>query len=461
MNKFYNNNDDFLRRKLVEHEFDALPQAWEQMSVLLDSQPVVTKRSAGYYWWGIPITAALIIGAASGIYYNSDTEKKVSIPATAATETTQPIAATQQTKTAATATLRPAHSVPSVNFKSATANKQAKQETARQAAITDNLRLRKQVAMRTAIPANGTSTQEDAATTAAVPSDVVFPTPTTEASPQQNLSLITQPVTTPRILSEEQKRRVKKIRTEIIYQYSTTPLQALQKKRQQTLGTFGIKEEVDFKKSPIKFGVTVGASAQVPAINREQLTVRPVVGAHASMKLAKRHQLQIGAQYKNLAVDIDEASNTAYNNQDLITVERLDGGMHLLEMPIVYKVSPNLKYNLQAGIKPAVVVGANAEGSKRMLRAGDLGLSSLDFGVLLGAEYNFNEHWSLGLQYTLGLVNLAQEASTQHANYTSMSPTAEADDNSLIKAPNNDTHYIRVPNQLRNSDVQLLLKYNF
>ncbi len=468
MNKFYNNEDDFLRDKLVDHQFDALPQAWEQMSALLDSQPVVAKRSAGYYWWGIPI-AALLIGATTSIY--SYTNKKALILPASTTVSTPIALQHQQLKPATPRTKETTGSSASTIAATRTSSQLEPTSTAsrgsQQGALSATIAARsssqstaKKAATRAAIPApttalpNATSTN----TTNNNPSTTLANSNTT-----QQLSVETPPITTPKVLSEEQ-HHIKKRRTEIIYQYSTTPLRTLQEKRQKDLGTFGIQEEVSFKKSPLQFGITVGGSAQMPAISPNKMTLRPVVGLHAGVKFAKRHQLQLGAQYKNLAVDTDQPTRQGFDNALNGSVERISA-LHLVELPLVYKLSPHPKYNLQAGVKPALVVGLSSEANKTApVKVKEAGIASFDIGVLLGAEYVFNENWSLGLQYTLGLMNMSKQATAlSNPAPTSLNDLGLSRENEVLVPLNRaaSTDLLGVPQQIRNSDLQLLLKYNF
>ncbi|MFK7798311.1 MAG: outer membrane beta-barrel protein [Aureispira sp.] len=499
MNKFYNNEDDFLRHQLTNHEFDALPQAWEQMSALLDSQPVVARRSAGYYWWGLSI-AALLFGATSGVYYynsknfpatnpqpataiaTSTPMASMNQPGTSFSNKNQPsvVPSAEQTTpvfstntTVATSPIAPAVQQQSSNNTMTTASAPNAHSTSSNntTAITNkdkdnNLHIN-----------NWTTTSPSPIGRTANANTIAAATTATNPNKEQNIALVSKtPVTTSKILTEEQQRRIKKTRTEIIYQYSTTPLKALQEKRRQAVGTFGIKEEVDFKKSPIKFGVTVGASTQLPAISPQKVAFRPVLGAQVSGQFAKRHHIQVGAQYKNLAVDTDApVQNSTYtgdNNQSQHQSHQIRG-INLIEFPVVYKVHPHPKYNLQAGVKPAVVLGVNSDAKQRVdLRQANLGLSSWDLGVLLGAEYCLNKNWSIGIQYTLGLFNMAQNAQPLHdqqqvVNNLSSDPlpaqSINKDNELLVPIGNTQgtAHYIRVPKQIKNSDLQLLLKYNF
>lgn len=486
MNKFYNNEDDFLRDKLVEHEFDVLPQAWEQMSALLDSQPVVAKRSAGYYWWGLSI-AALIIGAASSVYYYNG-KKTPTTPPTAVATTPVPMALqTKATVSKSKSTLKN-QPKPSTLSSESSATTPSENNFAAAKSNYNNPVVNLSIANTTTTSSSTTNNSKNSEPTVAAnstPANEVAPTAQAPAvtgasegngNIERKISINTTPITTPKILSEGQQPRVMKRRTEIIYQYSTTPLRALQEKRAQELGTFGIQEEVDFKKSPIQFGVVVGASAQMPAISPSKVAFRPLLGAQVSAKLAKHHHIQLGAQYKNLAVD---AAPTIVNNtytgdqsQHQHSSHQING-LHLVEFPVVYKLQPHPKYNLQAGVKPTLLVGMDSDARQHVnMKEANTGLSSWDLGVLLGAEYTLNEHWSIGIQYTMGLMNMAQQSQVLHTEYQEnnslssdpLPAQAISKEQELLVPVGGDqgaSHYLRVPDQIRNSDLQLLLKYNF
>lgn len=496
MNKFYNNEDDFLRHQLTNHEFDALPQAWEQMSALLDSQPVVARRSAGYYWWGLSI-AALLFGTTSGIYYYNSKKlpSTISQPATAIATST-PMALTNQSSTSHRNNNQPSiiatpeqttNATPTTTVATTPIAPVARQQPLNNSIATANTPNTNSTSSNnpTVIANHGEANNTNSfATTSPSPIGNTANANTTgvattalNPNEEQTISLTSNsPVTTPKVLTEEQQRRIKKTRTEIIYQYSTTPLKTLQEKRRQAVGTFGIKEEVDFKKSPIKFGVTVGASTQLPAISPQKVAFRPVLGAQVSGQFAKRHHIQVGAQYKNLAVDTDaQIENNTYsgdNSQSQHQSHQIRG-INLIEFPVVYKVHPHPKYNLQAGVKPAIVLGVNSDAKKSVdLRQANLGLSSWDLGVLLGAEYSLNKNWSIGIQYTLGLFNMAQNAQPLHDQQQVVNnlssdplPTQSINKTNELLVPignaQGTAHYIRVPKQIKNSDLQLLLKYNF
>ena len=487
MNKFYNNEDDFLRNKLTNHEFDALPQAWEQMSALLDSQPVVARRSAGYYWWGLSV-AALLFGATSGIYYynNKYLPANSSQPTTTITTNT-PMASINQSANSYNHKNQQSVIASVEQTTSAIAPTVQQQANNTSTATTTNNNTTSTVSSNsTVVINNGNSNVESTPLATTSPNPIgttatdyttVSSNATTQSKEAQKLALpLNAPVTTPKVLTEEQQRRIKKTRTEIIYQYSTTPLKALQERRRKAVGTFGIKEEVDFKKSPIKFGVSVGASTQLPAISPQKVAFRPTLGAQVSGQFAKRHHIQVGAQYKNLAVDTDAPiENSTYEGDDNQSKHQSHQikGINLVEFPVVYKVHPHPRYNLQAGVKPAIVLGVNSDAQKSVdLRQANLGLSSWDLGLLLGAEYSLNKNWSVGIQYTLGLFNMAQNAQPLHdqqqaTNNLSSDPLPEQaihkDSELLVPVGNNQgtAHYIRVPQQIKNSDLQLLLKYNF
>jgi hypothetical protein len=475
MTDFYKNNDNLLRDKLTQHEFAQNPKAWENMSALLDQHAIVPKRAIGY-WWSIPfVTAAALAGVIGlGMYFTPNSRP----PATSSL----PIA--EQAATEATLLSAPKTSK---QFTEVTAPKQELKPTlveAKQATVATKQALPKEVSTRKkaspkqrAVTTSTNNDQQNPTALAAASSS----TPVIKKQAVENLENTVTATTAP-IDTKIQgtTRKVKTTRTEIIYQYSTTPLRALQEKRkvmekQNTIGTFGIGDELNIKKSPLKAAVFGGASAKVYGSTKD-FSVMPFAGVSASYRIAKHHGIQTGLQYKSIGnltqknptIQIDNGSGLAISEQ---SIKRID----LLEIPLVYQFHPHPKYNIQAGVKGAWLMNTETSNPDlNNLSNAEMGISDFDFSLLLGMEYCFNEHWSMGIQYSLGLINLTKEASNMHeeeiqantgAGYDSQYNISSLDNRGELIVPVSTEHSpnqaIKVPNQLHNNDVQLLLKYTF
>ncbi|MBL4650772.1 MAG: PorT family protein [Aureispira sp.] len=478
MTDFYKNNDNLLRDKLTQHEFAQTPNAWENMSALLDQHPVVAKRAAGY-WWSVPfVTAAALAGVIGlGMHFapnqtqamttngaitqQNPTESalpqapKVSKQLTALAapiqelkQLEQPLVEAKQNKIAATA----------IASKKTTVKKKA---TTKQTLLTAG---------------SSTTNQKNPA----ILSVVNVSAPTNKTQEVENTSITTNLTSlTKNKKTLNTKRRVKTTRTEIIYQYSTTPLRALQEKRrlmekQKTIGTFGIGDELNIKKSPLKVSIFGGASAKLYRSTKD-FSVMPFAGVSASYRIAKHHGIRTGVQYKsmgnltqNSSLQLDSGTGIYSNTA---TIKRID----LLEIPLVYQFHPHPKYNIQTGVKGAWLMNTETTNPElNNLSNAEMGISDFDFSLLLGMEYCFNDHWAVGVQYSLGLINLTKGAADLHQEEVQATMDAEIDpqyniqsldDNGELMVPvstgNVQNQSLKVPNQLRNNDVQLLLKYTF
>lgn len=474
MTDFYKKNDNLLRDKLTQHEFAQTPNAWENMSALLDQHPVVAKRAVGY-WWSVPfVTAAALAGVIGlGIYLAPKQTQNASSNNTIAQQAATPAATPQAPKVSKqfTEVLTPVQELkePVVDLK--------QKEKAAKAIASKKVVLKKKDAPKK-IPLTVGNAKQDQKNPAVLSA-------TNVSSPNTTQEL--EPTTLATTSSEEHKikavgtnkRRVKTTRTEIIYQYSTTPLRALQEKRklmekQNTIGNFGIGNELNTKKSPLKASIFGGASAKVYGATKD-FSVMPFAGVSASYRIAKHHGIQTGVQYKSIG-NVTQNSNgqldpTSLNYSNTVAIKRID----LLEIPLVYQFHPHPKYNIQAGVKGAWLMNTETTDPElNQLSNAEMGISDFDFSLLLGMEYCFNEHWAVGVQYSLGLINLTKGASTMHQEEIQATRDAGNDPQYNIQsldqngellvpvstesAPNQS---MKIPNQLRNNDVQLLLKYTF
>lgn len=475
MTDFYKKNDNLLRDKLTQHEFAQTPNAWENMSALLDQHPVVAKRAVGY-WWSVPfVTAAALAGVIGlGVYFAPNQTRAAASNNIIAQQTATESVTLQAPKVAKQFTQSSAPSQelkdPIVEIKQ---NKAAATTvTAKKATVK-----KKEVVKGSLLTAEGSKKDSKNPAILSV-SNVSTPIATTQAVENTNLATTSSTDNKKEQDLTPTKRRVKTTRTQIIYQYSTTPLRALQEKRrlmekQNTIGNFGIGDELSTKKSPLKASVFGGASAKVYGSTKD-FSVMPFAGVSASYRIAKHHGIQAGVQYKSIG-NVTQNSNAQLepNNRygNTATIKRID----LLEVPLVYQFHPHPKYNIQTGVKGAWLMNTETTDPElNNLTNKEMGISDFDFSLLLGMEYCFNDHWAVGVQYSLGLINLTKDASDMHQEEIQATIDAGNDpqyniqslDNSgelvvPVSTDNIQTQSMKVPNQFRNNDVQLLLKYTF
>lgn len=475
MTDFYKKNDNLLRDKLTQHEFAQTPNAWENMSALLDQHPVVAKRAVGY-WWSVPfVTAAALAGVIGlGVYLAPNQTQNAISNNTIAQRTATQSVALQAPKVSKQFT---EVATPTPELKEPVVDLKQKEELAKVISSKKAV-LKKKTAPKKMHLTTGDAKQDQKNPTVLSVANTSTPSATTQEI--ENTTLATAPSENEKAKTvTTNKRRVKTTRTEIIYQYSTTPLRALQEKRklmekQNTIGNFGIGDELNTKKSPLKASIFGGASAKVYGATKD-FSVMPFAGVSASYRLAKHHGIQAGVQYKSMG-NLTQNSNTeanplGINYSNTANIKRID----LLEIPLVYQFHPHPKYNIQAGVKGAWLMNTETTNPElNHLSNAEMGISDFDFSLLLGMEYCFNDHWAVGVQYSLGLIDLTKGASTMHQEEVQATIDAGNDPNYNIQSLDQNGELLvpvstestpnqsmKVPNQLRNNDVQLLLKYTF
>jgi hypothetical protein len=503
MTKFYKKNDDLLRNKLTQHEFAPVPGAWDNMSKLLSQQQIVPKRLGGL-WWSVPIVAATVLLGIIGFgtHLNSNeasnehqkplaaqipnspsltnsnknaigtttvitTEEDVKLLATTTTTTKESIAV-EDTKTSAT---KNKFNTPVVNktTTTTTTKKQPKRSTFNnKATVGSNNNAGK-------APAPDEQPNSSTTTTAG-----------TSTNTSKDASNLANAIQASKAASSDSKIKVfTRIVNPTIYQYSTTTLQPIQTKRkamqtpQNTIGNFGIGEELNHKKSPIKIGVFGGVSTKMYG-QTKAFSVMPYAGVTASYKVARRHGLQVGIQYKcmgylptarendnNAVLNYTQGNNTSTAH----SMNRID----ILEIPLIYEFYPHHQFNVHMGVKGAWLFNKETTSPKiNNMPNEELGLANFDIGMLLGMEFFLNKNWSIGVQYSLGFINLTQQAKTKHEmaatedNNTGINSYEKiqslSSSGELIVPVSTDANHqemIRLPNSLHNNDIQIRLKYTF
>lgn len=441
MNHFYNNKEDALRDKLLRHEFAPVPGAWDQMAKLLDDQAPVTTRATRKAWWWWSATALLLTGSIIGGTYLLETRPAV---------TTVPAIKTPVHKQVSKSTMLATHPVAAPVL----------QQPTQQIPVVSSVKETSTGAL--VAPSEEPMGEGDDLAASDRTSPRVSSSAQTNATPK--LLVEEQPVTTvdeeqvPEATVQEAQTKLNKKdlpilkrRTEIIYQYSTTPLRTLQQKRQQLtpsyqgeVGDFGITEELKHSSRPLQASLYAGGSIQASK-QLQSIQLRPVVGVQADYRLSKHHGIQLGAQYRSMATHLPQNSGiidpSNQTKNQLIAVDAI-------EIPISYQLHPHPRYHLKAGVTTSLLVNAQTSETGNM-PVQDLSISPVGVSLLVGAEYEINKHWSVALQYNYGLLDvITSKAGTHIHDQASQS----------VLTPAGSTI---IPTQWRGSDVQLLLKYRF
>lgn len=285
------------------------------------------------------------------------------------------------------------------------------------------------------------------------------------------------------ITTEAEEPPSKKIKTIIINQFSRSTFLKQQKLKKIENPTepvsFGVNTDLSNRRiCPVKFSIFGGISGQyVSSIN--EFNIAPTVGLAGSYKIAARHGIRLGVQYKSIGRNNRQA--------DLETTElRYDAGLiasksymlqhlDLLEMPLSYQFYFSKFINLNAGLKAAWVVNHKSSNAAfDELKATELGIANFNLGLLLGIEYNINRHFTIAIQYNQGLLNLSSQGqlneqqmmeAEENMGINSVEKQTALTNQGEVLSPVFDTGYqqqlVRVPYRLYNSDIMLLLTYTF
>ena len=494
MTDFYKHNDNLLRDKLTQHEFAPDSAAWDKMATLLDQKQVVPQRAAGW-WWSIPlVAAAALTGVISlGVYLNAEQPMQNQQGLLLSSEQRSNSAQEQElvhnttnntvnNSTVVQNTKQAVAPIAPIAQKATQKQKQAEAPTVVKVTEKKAATAKKSTASIAKVDA---SSPKEPTTTASTSTTANQKDNTaTAAETQENVALanLIEENKTAGTTAVSKKYPIKKTRTIVRHQYSITPLRALQQQRKalqqpNTIGTFGIGDEVTKKTSPVKIGVYGGASTKIYGKTNE-VSVMPFGGVSASYKVAPRHGLQAGLQYKSMgrlpnSTNLNDAyifagSNNSSQSHNMIRID-------MLELPLVYQFYLHHQFNIHAGIKGAWLFNTEASNPEiNNMTNDEMGLANFDVGVLVGMEYCFNKHWSLGLQYSLGLINLTQKAEDMHnagvqkdidngVNTTEKLESLSSTGELLVpvRQQNNQQMLLRLPSKLHNNDVQLSLKYTF
>lgn len=454
MNHLYNNNDDKFRSKLTEHEFNIIPSAWDDMANRLDQHDFHPKTSG--WWWSFPIIGiSLLVGSLS---ISSYWQKEASVQAA------EPFLIPPKTKESAIAQIKhPMATIPVAKTIIATKTNQELvnpfEEKTTQPVVQKKKTIKK----------------------------------TVKAKKEAKAVEIKEPIIVNESAEKEEliDANVKRTKTIIKHQYSITPLKKLTKeasvvrtKKTPIVGSFGIGDQAANQVSRWKFSMHAGLNTKVYGQTQE-LSLSPYGGVAVGYRAGAHHGIQLGLQYKNMG-RIKQNNPTTAVNSSLAKIPVVSYGIQridMLEMPLVYQCYPHPRINIFAGIKGAWLFNVETANPEiNALTNKQKGIETFDVGVLAGAEFNITKHIAVGLQYSLGLINLTAPAEQQvtsefDSQFSSPSRTPEADQGVLYQAgevlvpadaKNQDSSngggyhpMLKLPKKLHNTDLQVHLKYTF
>ncbi len=436
--KNFSPDDDQLRHLLQNHEFEFLPQAWENMQQKLQ-QP--HKKTRGLAWWWASVGFCSVIGISLATYallFSNNTQsdvlpnKQIIVPV--ANPKTSPQVAKEQ---------------PTADYLNSNNNQN-----------------------NSSIAENSTNNSSSKASkTAKIKQKAKFPKAVYQLE-------------TPKLLEIKLKEENKQIITPQPLAYNSDFCPAEVKAQVvDFLPTINQEPEpVVIAKKPnrrLRAQIWLGTTANQPNDNSVAFGLQ--LGAGVDYQLTKRQHISAGLQYKQVFTSTDfmgttlpmaaayldsyELANVSplYNKAQIYELQRID----LLELPVSYHYQLTSRHSLNATAKLGLVfhtatLNANEQQPIQMT-AQDMNLSRTTAAVGLGYEWRFAKQWSLGVQANLGLNNLALNSQKSYRAYTSYAGE-DAKQGELFLMLNDDSakpSMLRIPERVYNSDLQIAAKYTF
>lgn len=181
----------------------------------------------------------------------------------------------------------------------------------------------------------------------------------------------------------------------------------------------------------VKFGVKGGLNISDFSGDTEGIDLKSKagfnVGGFVEIKLSDKFAIQpellYSTQGPKAVNQIGEMNGVTYNGDVCFNLSYIN-------VPVMFKYYVAEKFNIEAGPQIGFLTSAKTkttidgwDGSNE-LDVKDI-FESIDFGLNLGAGYDFTDHFSAGVRYNLGLANIAKtesgDDSKLHNNVFSLS----------------------------------------
>jgi len=440
--KNFSPDDDQLRNLLQNHEFEFLPQAWDNMQKKLQ-QPQPKTRGLAWWWASVGFCSVLGISIASYAFLFSNPTKSELLPSDqlivpVSLPATQPKAQQEQP------TAYYSNNNPNVNSIAATStNNNPKKITNQTKAAKKQLK--------------------NSVDKIAKPQYI----PNLQMQQIKVLEQKTQ-INAPQPMAYNAEFCPAEVKAQVV---SSLPNNNNQEPTAIELG----KNKNRRLRAQIWFGTT----ANKPANNAVALGLQ--LGAGVDYQLSKRQHLSAGLQYKQLFTTPDfvgatipmaatylsgnsfDSGSPLYSKTQVYELQRVD----FLELPISYHFQLAPRHSVSATAKVGLVIhtatlNANEQQPAQMT-AQDLDLSRTTAALGLGYEWRFGKKWSVGVQANVGLNNLALNSQKEYRAYTSYAgETAQKGELFLmLNESSTKPAMMRMPEKVYNSDLQIAAKYTF
>jgi len=167
----------------------------------------------------------------------------------------------------------------------------------------------------------------------------------------------------------------------------------------------------------VKFGVKGGLNLSNFSGDTDGLDLKSRTGFHVGgfveIKLSDKLAIQPELLYSTQGA---KADNFEIELEDQFYTSDVKFNLSYINIPVMFKYYVAEKFNIEAGPQIGFLTSAKTETTVQGFNGSneqdvkDI-FESIDFGLNLGAGYDFTEHFSAGARYNLGLANIAKTES--------------------------------------------------
>lgn len=485
MKKFYTNDDHELNRKLKQHEFSFKENAWEDMERRLDGRPKVSPLFAWLRALGIGLGLSAF-AFASWCYLQP--QKELPMPPVLLSQKQEQAlqaASVQQQLTTVSIT----YAAQTKGLLQEKIEEKQQQDAAQEASAAQKEQdSKKGDSIAEAERSKKQSEKQKAAF-------LIIKEELTGAEPERIQAFLANTLqkkaeqATQEQYFEEPTLRI------FVALPALSPGPLYSPEQEKELGAQSLAEQDPIvlekkKSSPLRFGLQAGVSAGYFQ-HRRAYTASPLLGISANYDLDARQALSLTLQHKSIrnmqgaiwqpfspqATAHLQAYPVFDNSSKKVKFYHEFAAIDMIEMPLRYEYRVLEQLRIGAGLRLGYLYNVRLpKGNELVASQSDIGIKNIDLGLTWSVQWAINEHIHLDLQAGLGLRNLSPTATAapDQDMQAASKPFAEGGQHSeqavqeerqsldiLIHEDEIKQDYLRMPTQLRNSDVQLSLRYIF
>jgi hypothetical protein len=478
MKQFYDNQDDDMRSRMSDHEFDMVPGAWDKMEHKLNKLELPSMSKNLVPWLSL---SAMMLGVSGLMFYywyqmpygkNDIILQKENIELKGAELAEKKIVSSESNTVKLESVAKAGTAVNTNSGKlpenDLTKNRDVKNRIIDPAIISQSIKSDRPIIASLPQKLDPLAMQYNEN----IFSENNYPV---EKKTDNNFTAV-EDVETAYLTNVEHLENIQNISVLKIENKATLPLA---KRVDTPLLVLKTPHSIPVKK--LKIGLAAGLNTKIYTDN--DYSIAPAAGIFVRRYFNARYAIQGELQYKmllkkkqnqaeeaslmNMQMDVDPSVEILMQNRTA-EVHRIKE-MHMIELPVSFVYRLHKKHNISLGINTAYLFGVKSSKSEiNNLSEKELGFSSIDLGALAGYEFNLNKNISIAVSYNVGFLNLARNVSKRqqemmHSNPTYRMNNSSTEEACLMPIQLNDQEqvFFEAPNNLYNNDAKLMLRYSF